>query len=267
MADPTKVTTIFNYIGISTDTKPTAGVPVGAKMYEYDTGNTYVYTPAGTWVVDEEGGGEDSILISAIVNHRENVTAEDGTTGPDNDNASWQANPGGKRYFSGHAYFAYRADAGLTVTLRPWYRDPTSKYISRGDSKDFAVPDVTVAIDDDGTNMTATALALTDTDRAFTAYKSNNSLADYYIADANEGIGWIGTGGAATVANIYTTPRLNSNAWAVGGTPTNGGAYQVRKAVPFEITVDALGQDVFIAVEAVGGAEGAFTCSIYGIWA
>lgn len=209
----------------------------------------------------------DATTVSAIVVHRENVTAEDASKGPDNDNASWAANPGGRKYFIGHVYAAYRTDATLTLTIRPWLRDPASFYISRADAKVFDVPDVTPEVDDAGTNMTATANNMTDTSPGdYTNYKANNSIADYYIADDNEGIGWVGGGGGITVMNVFTTPRLNSAGWAVGGTPTNGGPYEIRKAVPFTVIVEADGLDVFLAVEAVGGTEGAFTASIYGVW-
>jgi len=39
------------YIGLSTDAKPTlAIVDVGSSFYEYDTGDSYVWTDAG-WVL------------------------------------------------------------------------------------------------------------------------------------------------------------------------------------------------------------------------
>ncbi len=45
------------WIGLSTDTKPMAGVEFAAQFYEYDTGKTYIWTgsavnapAAGQWV-------------------------------------------------------------------------------------------------------------------------------------------------------------------------------------------------------------------------
>jgi len=37
------------YYGLSTDTKPTAGVPEGASFYELNTGNGFVFDGVSTW--------------------------------------------------------------------------------------------------------------------------------------------------------------------------------------------------------------------------
>jgi hypothetical protein len=42
-------TDIHRYIGVSTDTKPTTGVPAGSVFYETNTANTYVYN-GSSWV-------------------------------------------------------------------------------------------------------------------------------------------------------------------------------------------------------------------------
>lgn len=211
-------------------------------------------------------------LPRTFISHRENITAfttaPDGpsTGGPDNDNASFLANPGGVNLIAAYVYAAYRTDATLTLQIRPWFRHPSGLYISRGDLKVFDVPDVTPAVDDDGTGMTATATTLTDSGNDFTNQKANNGIADYYVADATEGIGWIGSGGGATIVNVYTAPRLGTTGWAVGGTPTDAQAYQVRKAVPFSLIVETFGQDVLFVVEDITGTEGAATVSVYCCW-
>lgn len=212
------------------------------------------------------------MLPRAFISHRENInaftTAPDGplTGGPDNDNTSFLANPGGVNLIAAYIYAAYRTDATLNLQIRPWFRHPSGFYRSRGDLKVFDVPNVTPIDDDAGTGMTADATSLTDTDQDFTNEKSNNGIADYYIADDDEGIGWIGSGGGTTVANVYTAPRLGTAGWAVGGTPTNAGPYESRRAVPFSIIVETLGQDVIFVVEDIGGTEGAATVSIYCAW-
>ncbi len=211
-------------------------------------------------------------MIRPFIAHRENITAfttaPDGpaTGGPDNDNSSFLANPGSVNLIAAYIYAAYRTDATLTLQIRPWFRHPSGLYMSRGDLKVFDVPNVTPVDDDAGTNMTASATQLIDTDQDFSALKANNGLADYYVADDDEGIGWIGAGAANTTVNVYTTPRLNSNAWATGGTPTNAGPYETRKAVPFSLVVETLGQDVIFVVEDITGSEGAATVSIYTAW-
>ena len=214
------------------------------------------------------------MLPRAFISHRENITAfttaPDGplTGGPDNDNTSFLANPGGVNLIAAYIYAAYRTDATLNLQIRPWFRHPSGLYISRGDLKVFDVPNVTPALDDAGTNMTATSTTLADTSDGgvILTSKSNNGIADYYIADDDEGIGWIGAGGADTTANVFTAPRLGTAGWAVGGTPTNAGPYEIRKAVPFSIIVETLGQDVIFVVEDIGGTEGAATVSIYCAW-
>lgn len=41
----------FDYRGLSTDTKPTAGVPNGSTFFEMDTTDFYMFNAAaGTWV-------------------------------------------------------------------------------------------------------------------------------------------------------------------------------------------------------------------------
>lgn len=35
---------IVSFIGLSTDTKPTIGVPVGSRFYETDTGKRFIYS-------------------------------------------------------------------------------------------------------------------------------------------------------------------------------------------------------------------------------
>ena len=47
-----RVTTIYRFVGLSSDTKPASGVPAGSEFYETDTGATYL-TPDGgtTWVL------------------------------------------------------------------------------------------------------------------------------------------------------------------------------------------------------------------------
>jgi hypothetical protein len=37
------------YVGLSSDTKPTLSILVGTQFYETDTGNTYIFT-GSTWV-------------------------------------------------------------------------------------------------------------------------------------------------------------------------------------------------------------------------
>jgi hypothetical protein len=46
----TLVTTIKNYIGESTDVKPTVGIPAGSLFYESDTKAMYKYT-GSAWVI------------------------------------------------------------------------------------------------------------------------------------------------------------------------------------------------------------------------
>lgn len=41
------ITTIKNFVGLSTDGKPTSGVPAGSTFLETNTGDTYVYSAAG----------------------------------------------------------------------------------------------------------------------------------------------------------------------------------------------------------------------------
>lgn len=52
------ITTTQNFIGLSTDTKPTTGVPMGSTYLETDTGDTYIYDASGwsflTHIVHEE---------------------------------------------------------------------------------------------------------------------------------------------------------------------------------------------------------------------
>ena len=43
------------WIGLSTDTKPSAGVEFSAQFYEYDTGKTYIWTGTGTFSVPVAG--------------------------------------------------------------------------------------------------------------------------------------------------------------------------------------------------------------------
>lgn len=38
-----------NYLGLSTDTKPTEGIDPGTKFYETDTGKKYIYS-GSAWV-------------------------------------------------------------------------------------------------------------------------------------------------------------------------------------------------------------------------
>lgn len=212
---------------------------------------------------------KDSALDDLVV-LRENVTAEDGTKGPSHNTVGWVRNPGSRRYLVGYVYFACRTDASISLVLRPYFREPGTALISRGDAKTITVPDVTPESDDAGTNMTATATSMSDTSPTtlpdFITVKAVAGLANYYIADDDEGIGWIGEGGATTTMNVYVDPRLKVAGWAVGGTPANAGPYEIRKAVPFEITLEAMGQDIFVAVEEVTGTEGAFTASMYGNW-
>jgi len=40
---------IKNWIGLSTDTKPSGDI--GDEFYETDTGKTYVYNPVGSWTI------------------------------------------------------------------------------------------------------------------------------------------------------------------------------------------------------------------------
>lgn len=42
------IVTIKNFIGLSTDSKPT-GVPVGSTFYEYNTGNRYITHDGTNW--------------------------------------------------------------------------------------------------------------------------------------------------------------------------------------------------------------------------
>ena len=44
------VTKVFRYIGVSTDTKTTAGVPAGSTWYETDTLARFLYS-GSAWVV------------------------------------------------------------------------------------------------------------------------------------------------------------------------------------------------------------------------
>jgi hypothetical protein len=48
--------TINNYIGLSSDTKPT-GVPAGSRLIEIDTNDVYIWT-GNAWVVYKTSGGE-----------------------------------------------------------------------------------------------------------------------------------------------------------------------------------------------------------------
>jgi len=41
------ITTTKNFIGLSTDTKPITGVPMGSLFLEADTSDTYIYNAAG----------------------------------------------------------------------------------------------------------------------------------------------------------------------------------------------------------------------------
>ena len=50
-----KVTSIFRYIGLSSDTKATTGVPAGSLWYETDTGAQYIYDGTA-WGLDLVGG-------------------------------------------------------------------------------------------------------------------------------------------------------------------------------------------------------------------
>ena len=45
---------IRQWIGLSTDTKPTANMEPGYEFYEEDTGKTYVYNSAGSWTIKEQ---------------------------------------------------------------------------------------------------------------------------------------------------------------------------------------------------------------------
>lgn len=40
----------IEYLGLSTDTKPTEGVEVGTEFYETDTGYTYIYS-GSAWII------------------------------------------------------------------------------------------------------------------------------------------------------------------------------------------------------------------------
>lgn len=46
------VAAIHNYMGLSTDGKPTAGVPAGSHFVETDTGATYTFDGTATWSID-----------------------------------------------------------------------------------------------------------------------------------------------------------------------------------------------------------------------
>ncbi len=41
------ITTTKHFIGLSTDVKPTVGVPMGSTYLETDTSDTYIYNTAG----------------------------------------------------------------------------------------------------------------------------------------------------------------------------------------------------------------------------
>ena len=41
------IATTKNFIGLSTDAKPTVGVPMGSTFLESDTSDTYIYNAAG----------------------------------------------------------------------------------------------------------------------------------------------------------------------------------------------------------------------------
>ena len=45
-----KVTRVHRYIGLSTDTKATTGVPAGSEWYETDTLSRFVYNGT-SWIV------------------------------------------------------------------------------------------------------------------------------------------------------------------------------------------------------------------------
>lgn len=47
-----QVSTIQNFIGLSTDTKPTTGVPIGSTFHAYDTGEQFVYAGDDGWQDD-----------------------------------------------------------------------------------------------------------------------------------------------------------------------------------------------------------------------
>jgi len=46
------VAAIYNYMGLSTDGKPTTGVPAGSHFYETDTGATYTFDGTATWSIN-----------------------------------------------------------------------------------------------------------------------------------------------------------------------------------------------------------------------
>jgi len=48
------ITRIYRWNGLSTDEKPSSGVPVGSTFHEIDTGNKFIYQTNG-WVVDNGG--------------------------------------------------------------------------------------------------------------------------------------------------------------------------------------------------------------------
>ncbi len=49
------ITTIRRFIGTSTDTKPTTGVPIGSTFYETDTARNYIYDGTN-WEIRVGGG-------------------------------------------------------------------------------------------------------------------------------------------------------------------------------------------------------------------
>lgn len=47
------VTTVHNYLGLSTDSKPISGVRSGSYFYEIDTGLTFRINATGQWYIDK----------------------------------------------------------------------------------------------------------------------------------------------------------------------------------------------------------------------
>lgn len=54
-----------DYIGLSSDTKPTAGMAPGIQFYETDTGATYIYT-GSAWVLKPIGAGGTQTIAGTV---------------------------------------------------------------------------------------------------------------------------------------------------------------------------------------------------------
>lgn len=58
-----RITTIYKYIGLSTDAKPT-GVPPGSEFVAYDTKRSYVCYDGTNWTTDDLVGNSPSMSPS-----------------------------------------------------------------------------------------------------------------------------------------------------------------------------------------------------------